>query len=229
MPTYHNLPRMQGVCPLCGADVSRAGGQFWGHLRECAGASWVFSVRDMASQCTGLSSASSSSSSVSTSSSESCVGRVVCAARARAARGARVLAAVFSPPGAQKATQTRERCRLRRAEILAGMARRAAATDSILGSEDDDESTSTNSNNNNNNGSDNSGAPQPQPEILEYFERAKDFKASSEVPGFCLELLQRAALPEDKVVSEPLTLPLPEDPTTWLTALGDSQKGVVFL
>lgn len=217
MPTYHNLPRMQGVCPLCGADVSRAGGQIWGHLRECAGASWVLSARDIAAQCTALPSSSSSSSSSATSA-ESCVSRVVCAARARASRGARVLSAVFSPAGAQKATQTlrtRERCRQRRAEIVAAMARRAAiANDS---GNDDGE------------GSFVPGASSQQPDILECFERAKDFKASSEVPAFCMELLQRAGLPEDKVVSEPLTLPLPEDPTTWMTALGDSQKGVVFL
>lgn len=204
---------MQGVCPLCGADVSRAGGQIWGHLRECAGASWVLSARDIAAQCTALPSSYSSSSSSSATSAESCVSRVVCAARARASRGARVLSAVFSPPGAQKATQTlktRERCRQRRAEIVAAMARRAAIA------------------NNNGEGSFVSGTSQ-QPDILECFERAKDFKASSEVPAFCMELLQRAGLPEDKVVSEPLTLPLPEDPTTWMTALGDSQKGVVFL
>ena len=219
MPTYHNLPRMQGLCPLCGTDVSRAGGQLWGHLRECAGAAWVSSVRDLASQCTALSSAPSSSSS-STLASESCLSRVVCGARARVSREARVLSSVFSPREAQAAAlaqRARERRRRRRAEILAGMARRAAE-------EEDDNSGNKDSSGN---GSNNSGLAQP--DILECFERAKDFKASSEVPAFCLELLRRAALPEDKVVSEPLTLPLPDDPTVWMTALGEPQKGVVFL
>lgn len=214
VPTYQNLPRVHGVCPKCGADVGRAGGNVWGHLCECVGPSWASNVRGLAAQCSLSSSSSSFSSSSAASFSASCVNRAVCAARARASREARVLAAVLGPRRSRAeealAQRRRERCRRRRAEILAGMARRA---------EEEGERASAC------NGSDSAA----QPDVLECFERAKDFKASCEVPAFCLELLRQSGLPEDRVVSEPLTLPLPEDPAAWVGALNAPQKGVVFL
>ena len=166
---------------------------------------------------------------------ESCVARAVDAARSRVRRGVRVLTGVLGAVpavcgggcgGSQVRTrqklqqQQQQRRKLRRAEILAEMASRielfAVADEAKRRAEGITTSGSA------------SGG-RSCPDVLECFERAKGFKTSGEVTGFCEEMLGCGRLPEDRVVSEPLTLPLPDDPATWVGTLPGTPKGVVFL
>lgn len=244
MSTYQNLPRSSGECPRCGAEVSRTGGQLWSHLRVCAGRCWAGCVRDPALPC--ASTTASSGCDGCGGCGESCVARAVSAARNRVRRGVRVLTAVLGavPAGCgggggcggcgssgaqvrtrQKLQQQRQRRKLRRAEILAEMARRrealAAAADEAKRREERRRRRVD--------GAAAAAGNRSCPDVLECFERAKGFKTSGEVTGFCVEMLGCGGLPEDRVVSEPLTLPLPDDPATWVGTLPGTPKGVVFL